>query len=34
MGEYRRQVTKNVKEPSLEGARGKRISLGVGAGAS
>lgn len=34
MGEYRRQVTKIVKESSLEGAQGKRISLGLGAGAS
>lgn len=34
VGEYRRLVTKIVKEPSLEGARGKRISLGLGAGAS
>ena len=34
MGEYLRQVTEIVKEPSLEGTQGKRVSLGLGAGAS
>lgn len=32
MGEYLRQVTKTAKEPSLEGTRGKRVSLQLGAG--